>query len=321
MASTTIGAQLNAEGLALTISALPNGLTVNKRGRPLLPEPFVFQCSPLEQFEIAHQFNMGTWDTIDDDQFLRRGSRQLDTWSFDTLAMYLGVVDHRHRDRPTPTWVPFPKREPNGHQYRRPEWYRDQLVELHNAGAPFRFIAHFPHSTTIRRAFAVLTGFSEVYKHGESDTIYFAGVSFTEWRDPGDATKVKIKLPAHVHFRRGERGTNLLTGERVIIPVSTGGVFVAFDTVTNLHVPMHGAKGSTLADLARHYYGDHSKWRQIATANHLKGGSGSTPIFTHWFPHRFAHGKPNVTLTVPKLTQHEPTPRTPPANAKSRGGK
>jgi nucleoid-associated protein YgaU len=53
-------------------------------------------------------------------------------------------------------------------------------------------------------------------------------------------------------------------------------------------------------DLARHFYGDGSKWRHIASANHLKGGGGNTPIFKHWYPHRISRGKPNVTMTIPK---------------------
>jgi hypothetical protein len=274
-----------SDGLKITLSGLGNGLTVNKQGRPLLPHPFVFQCPPLDQFQIAHTFNFGTYDTIDNDQFIRRGSRQLDTWQFDTLAMYLGVD---HRGHHAPSWVPFPRPEhATGKKVHPPEWYRGQLWDLLNAGSPFLFVAAFHRSTTIRRAFAVLTGFSEVYKHGEGDAIYFAGVSFSEWRDPDDATKKKrghTKLPAHVRFR------------------FTAGRYVAYEANTNHNIPTRGGKGSTLSDLARWFYGDGTKWRQIAKANKLKGGDGNTAIFKHWYPHRKAHGKPNVTMTIPKET-------------------
>ena len=283
-----------SDGLKITLSAIGNGLTVNKKGRPLLPRPFVFQCPPLEEFQIAHTFNFGTYDTIDNDQFVRRGSRQLDTWSFDTLVMYLGRDIHGHHG---PSWVPFPTHQPHtDHQFYRPEWYRGQLIDLLAAGSPFRFVAAFQKSTTIRRAYAVLTAFNEVYKHGEGDAIYLSGVSFTEWRDPGDATKKKgkhAKLPAHVFFRH------------------TGGRYVAYEKNTRHRIPTRGGTGSTLSDLARWFYGDGTKWRQIARANHLKGGSGNTPILKHWRPHKLKHPE-RVVLIVPKESQQRSKPTDPP---------
>jgi hypothetical protein len=271
----------HADGLKITLSGIGNGLTVNKQGRPLLQPPFVFQCPPLEQFEIVHSQNFGTYDTIDDDQFNRRGSRQLDTWVFDTLVMYLGEDDVGHH---APSWVPFPTPErAKGKAIHPPEWYRTQLVDLLNAGSPFRFVAAFSGSSLVRRTFAVLTGFSEVYKHGEGDAIYFAGVSFSEWRDPGNASKVKLKkVPGQVRFR------------------ITGGQYMAYEANTKHSIPARGKQGSTLSDLARWYYGDASKWRLIAKANNLKGGSGTTPIFTHWYPHKLARGEPNVTMNIPQ---------------------
>lgn len=284
------------DGLKVTLSGLGNGLTVNKAGRELLPVPFVFQCPPLEEYSIAHAQNFGTYDTIDDDQFIRRGSRQLDTWQFDTLVMYLGVDANGNY---SPGWVPHPTREPNSSQYYRPEWYRDQLWDLHDAGSPFRFVAAFTRSTTIRATYAVLTGFSEVYKHGEGDAIYFTGVTFTEWRDPGGATTPRrghTKLPAHVKFR------------------STGGHYIAYEANTGVTIP-HRGTATTLADLARWFYGDGTKWRLIAKANHLKGGDGNALIFSHWYPHRLSGGKPNVTMTVPQQPKQPNSARTSPATA------
>lgn len=286
-----------ADGLKVTLAPVPGGLTVNKQGRPLLQPPFVFQCPPLEQFEIVHTQNFGTYDTIDDDQFIRRGSRQLDTWTFDTLVMYLGVTDAGYY---APSWVPNPTKEPKSQQYLDPNWYRGQLWDLHNAGAPFRYISAFAGGSILRRAFAVLTGFTEVYKHGEGDAIYFTGVSFSEWRDPGSATKPRghTKLPAHVKFRL------------------TNGIYIAYEANGGRVIPRHNkGKGTTLADLARWFYGDGTKWRQIAKANHLKGGDGNVAIFTHWYPRRLAHGKPNVTMTVPQQAKPPSTPRTAPVGA------
>jgi hypothetical protein len=273
------------DGLKITLSAVANGLTVDKNGRALLPKPFIFQCGPLEQYAIQYQINMGMYDTIDNDQFMRRGARQLNTWNFDTLAMYLGVNPNGHY---APLWVPHPTREPSGNQYHRPEWYRDQLKNLLDAGSPFKYVAAFKNSTTIHSCYAVLTAFQEIHKHGEGDAIYFAGVTFTEWRDPqGESPKPKgaVKLPAHVRFRIGAPNNR----------------YIAYDLANGRNIAIKAKRtGTTLMDLARHFYGDGSKWRQIAQANHLKGGGGNTPIFKHWYPHRISRGKPNVTMTIPK---------------------
>jgi hypothetical protein len=287
-----------ADGLKVTLSAIGNGLTVDKQGRPLLPQPFVFQCPPLEQFQVTHAQNFGTYDTIDDDQFIRRGARSLDTWTFDTLVMYLGVDAVGHH---APSWVPYPTREPHSAQFYSPEWYRGQLKDLHDAGSPFLFEAAFHRSSMARRSFAVLTGFSEVHKHGEGDTIYFTGVAFSEWRDPGDASKKRghTKLPAHVRFR------------------ITGGHYIAYEANTGHTVPTRKG-GTTLADLARWFYGDGTRWRLIASANHLKGGDGNASIFSHWYPHRLAHGKPNVTMVVPQQPPKHSSPRTAPAKGKTK---
>jgi len=308
-----------ADGLKITLSGLGNGLTVDKNGRALLPKPFVFQCSPLEQYAIQYQMNMGMYDTIDNDQFMRRGSRQLDTWSFDTLAMYLGVDPHpdgvlRSVDQMKlvtdghyqPSWVPHPTREPSGTQYHRPEWYRDQLEKLLDAGSPFQYVAAFMHSTTIHRTPAVLTAFQEIHKHGEGDAIYFASVSFTKWRDPGgesDKPKGTHHLPGHVRFRL----------------VQPNNRYIAYDLANNRNIPTKAHRtGTTLMDLSRYFYGDASHWRKIAQVNHLKGGGGNTPIFKHWYPHRISRGKPNVTMTVPKLPKPPPTTRTAPAKTRKK---
>jgi hypothetical protein len=290
-----------AEGLKVTLSGIGNGLTVDKNGRELLPKPFVFQCSPLEQYAIQYQMNMGTYDTIDNDQFMRRGSRQLNTWSFDTLAMYLGVGPNGHYQ---PLWVPHPTREPSGDQYHRPEWYRDQLEKLLDAGSPCQYVAAFSHSTTIHRCYAVLTAFQEIHKHGEGDSIYFASVSFTEWRDPGgesDKPKGTHHLPGHIRFRIGPPNNR----------------YIAYDLANGRNIPIKAKRtGTTLMDLARYFYGDGSKWRVVASNNHLRGGGGNTPIFHHWYPHRISRGKPNVTMAIPKLPKPPPTTRTAPAKAK-----
>lgn len=347
------------DGLKITLSGINPGLTVDVNGRALLPTPLILQCPPLEQYTIAHTFNQGTYDTIDDDQFMRRGSRQLDTWTFDTLAMYMGNDANGNY---TPDWVPFPKHEEmlytteriqkyqgrtitdnstsakcqragcghwheyhtktigkvttactrcscqafiapktyvedlvttasrrvqQGWQMYRPEWYAMQLRSLFYAGAPFRYVAEFLNSTTLHRAFAVITAFNEDYKHGEGDSIYFSGLSFMEWRDPSGVTAPPPRFPAHIKFKS---------------QAVTGGVrFIAYDISNGQNIKTQSkTKGTTFCDLARSFYGNASLWRTIAKANKCNGGDGNLPIFTRWYvSQRDSHGNPTPTLTIP----------------------
>lgn len=289
------------EGLQIALSAMPANLTVARNGRKLLQDPFVFQIPPLEEYQTARAYNHAMYDTINNGQFIRLGSRQSDTWSFDTLVMYLGVD---RNGLSTPRWVPFPTAEKTGHQKRPPEWYVGQLTELLDSGAPFRYVAAFRNSTTVRRAWAVLTGFTEVHKFGEGDAIYLSGVGFAEWRDPGAATQPaprgSHKLPASVAFRQIK--TSL--GKRIWVAFE----FQGWQRGSSKHgkqikgwgrqVPNRGERDSTLNDLARYFYGDASKWRWIALANNLRGGTGDSPIKNHWFPRR--HKNYPLTLVIPK---------------------
>jgi len=271
------------DGLKITLSAIGGGLTVDKNGRALLPQPFVFQCPPLEEYQISRAFNFGSYDTIDDDQFSRRGSRQLATWQFDTLFMYLGVDSVGHH---APHWVPYPTKEPGGRQYQRPEWYIQRIRDLFVEGAPFRYAAVFKQSTTIHLAYANLTGFTEVYKHGEGDAIYLQGAAFQEWRDPrGQTVPNPSTLPGHIRFRYEP------PGKRV----------VAYDLRTGKNIKTKSkTHGTTFADLARHFYGNGGLWRTIAAANKCKGGNGDEAVFNRWFRKRLKGGQPNVTLVIPR---------------------
>lgn len=273
------------DGLKITLSGMGGGMTTDKNGKPLLPVPFVFQCPPLEEYQIQRQFNFGTYDTVDDDQYSRRGSRQLASWQFDTLFMYLGLDDVGNY---APHWVPYPTREEGSSQYQRPEWYIERIRDLFVAGSPFRYVAAFKNSTTIHRAYAVLTAFTEVYKHGEGDAIYLSGASFMEWRDPrGKTQPMPNSLPAKVRFRDPRKQVNHR--------------YVAFDIRTGRTITTKSkTRGTTFADLARFYYGNGGQWRVIAKANNCKGGNGDLPVFTRWFKNRLSKGVPTVTLSIPQ---------------------
>jgi hypothetical protein len=284
------------DGVKVTLSAIGGGLTVDKSGRALLPQAFVFQCGPLEQYTVAHTFNMGTYDTVDDDQFARRGSRQLDTWQFDTLAMYLGATkDGRHY---LPGWVPYPTKEPGAQQYHRPEWYVDQLRALFDAGAPFLYVAAFKGSSTIHRTYALLTAFNEDYRHGEGDAIYLSAVSFMQWRDPrgtGSPQQRHSRVPARVHFRKNNLVKN--------------GPMLAWDDKVGQVGSKDPHRATTLCDLARFYYHDPGEWRTIAKANNFTGGSGNISIYDRWSPKASRSQPLGWFVNVPKEPEKKPAER------------
>lgn len=249
----------------ITLTAMP-GLTVDVHGRALLEVPFVFQCPPLDSHRVQHAFTFGNYDTIEDGQFTRRGSRQLDTWQFDTLAMYLGNADPTTEDSNSqkPSWVPFPTMD--GPNYQPPQWYVDQLKLVHDAGAPFRYRAAFLNAPegTVHRTPAILTGFAENHRGGEGDAIYMEAVTFSEWRNPsvtsnGAPVRSPKQLPSSVTLRRNDLGT-------------TTGAY----TSAGQRVPASG--NVTLGALAKYFYGDPSIWRVIATANGIKSPTANSAL-------------------------------------------
>lgn len=298
-----------AEGLLIKLSEIP-GLTVDGNGKRLLTSPFVFQCPPMNEFKVTRQYTFGNYDTIYDGQYTRRGSLQLKVWSFDTLAMYLGVnADNPHRHEPR--WVPFANYD--GKTFMQwqgqtigvnrpttPEWYARQLANLHFSGAPFKFSASWAATKSdfsldgasiepVILTNATLLQYDEDYKAGEGDAIYFEGCSFQEWKDPTikqsglGKPKGATHLPAWVNL------------------YPTG----ACRDSAGQRIPKSG--DCTLADLARHFYGEPSDWRLIARANHLTGGAANTKLID--FPRlRFpAHSrKPRSRrLTIPARPHHK----------------
>jgi hypothetical protein len=265
----------------------------------------VLQCGANENYTITRTFNSGVYDTIDDDQFARRGSRQLNQWTFDTLFLYLGADA---QGNPSPNWVPFPRKEAKpgplpmvggigggypstGVQYERPEWYVGQLRDIFVAGSPFKYVASFPDGSIIQDTHATILSFNEEYRHGEADAIWFTAFTFQEWRDPRGKTQLpKPKWPAHCKCRVGE-------------PYKR---FLYYDVTTpHKYIPTKGKvaagqPGTTLHDLAKHFYGNAALWKTIAKANKLKGGTGDTPIHRKWYPKKIHNGVPTETITIPK---------------------
>lgn len=279
----------SGEGLRLVLSAIkhPKNITVDDKGRPLLQTPFTFQCGAMEEFPITRNFTQTSYDTIVGKSYSRRGSNQLKTWQFDTLAMEMRVMDSS--GRLSPGWVPFPEVSGAGAslQPQPADWYAQQMEAISDSGAPFKFVAHYVGQTRpILNCMATLLEYNESYEAGEIDAVYFKGVQFQEWRDPevkeAGLGRNQGKLPTTVTLYTHKSGSH-----------AAGACYH-----DGKRIPKSG--DCTLIELARWFYHEPSDWREIAKANNLtKGGGGHTHLVD--FP-RFKHGKAkSYKLKIPKL--------------------
>jgi hypothetical protein len=290
------------QGMKITLSALPNGLTVDKNGNKLLSADFIFQCPPMNQFPVTRAFTTNNYDTIENVQYSSLISNQLKQFPFDTLVMELGVENNsqlqyeadagaRDAENPslkelrklerykvsvtsrdhTPAWVPYPQF--NGSNVRNPQspaWFVDQLDDLVNAGAPFKFVAAYPgvaqsglsqsqaQVAPVLSCSAQLLSFQEVHTAGEGDAIYLTTVTFAEWKDPNQESQglgsqgTSVKLPTNVVIDANGKA-NYGNGQQ------------SFDNVS-------------LVDLSMFFYHDSSDWQQIAKENGITGIGQNDPL-------------------------------------------
>jgi hypothetical protein len=243
----------------------------------------------MDEFKIVNEITMGNYDTIEQGQFTRRGSRQLKTWQFDSLVMEIGLnqigpLSGLHDSPPSvagtrqvPGWVPFPKFDAPGVPSAL-HWYIDQIQALHDAGCPFMFTAQFQTETSLLSQAAtsfgplislpaVLLGFTEGHKHGEGDAIYIEGISFSEWRDPTTSQKAL-----------GQGGGHAADAPPTAVILYRSGTVTSTNGTVIPVQPKGKTKQTTLNDLAKFFYHDTSAWRDIANANGLTGGAGSTSM-------------------------------------------
>src|SRR5205085_10994887 len=136
----------------------------------------------------------------------------------------------------------------------------DQAHELRQimwSGTPFWLYVGMPkvRGDWDVKMLATLRGVSTEERAGEPDALY-TEVQFTEYR--------QAKLT------RKARGKGPREKKRTVVITHKGG-----DTrVRGLALK----RAPTLANIARVAYGSPSEWKSIASANHLKGIEGSTPL-------------------------------------------
>lgn len=327
------------EGLKLTLSALP-GLTVDEHGRPLLAQPFVFQCPPLEEFKIARAFTFGNYDTIEDGQFTRRGGRQLKTWEFDTLVMEMGTTTHARNGqfipagriatadgtdrtvrlapkfdataRRSPGWVPFPVYDGSTRLPVPPAWFVKQLDAVHDAGCPFKLVASWAGGRD-DKAFN-----QSADSLGPVLSCSAVMLGFTEGHKHGEGDSVYLESMSFSEWRdptASQRGLgqgkrqmpiklNLYSNGTATLP--TGQLVEGPNGVVKI--------GVTAAWLSKRFYGDPGFWRDIFKANGLKGGSANTPLIQLPAYRKLAGNQDAklriiATVTIPPLSPVPPHTR------------
>lgn len=232
----------------------------------LLEEPFYFQVPPLEELSRSAGFAHTDYDTISAGQFSRPGGRLLQTVELNTLA-----VDYN------PPWATAHGGSSHtqgwgGPLVRTPLECRDELIEIAEAGTPFRLLARNPvlwgeleneidMDVTLRNV-------TVTEKAGEVDARYF-NLSFVEWRnaevDRLGYGRRKHPLPARVVI--GKAGP--------AVEVWAGGTRIA-DKKDRHRIGTADAP-ATLRKLAKHFYGNYN-WRPIAKANGLDNVAGDRKL-------------------------------------------
>lgn len=310
------------EGLKITLSALP-GLTVDENGKQLLRQDFVFQCPPLEEFKVARAYVFGNYDTIEDGQFTRRGSRQLKTWQFDTLVMEMGTTTHARNGqfipagrlatadgrtdpavrlapqfdataRRSPGWVPFPVYDGSTRLPVPPAWFVKQLDAVHDAGCPFKLVASWAGGRDDKAFNQSADSLGPVLNTSA------VMLGFTEGHKHGEGDAVYLESMSFSEWRNP-------TIARLGLGKSKQGPFKVklYNNGTGMLSNgklLKGPNGNidtgvTAAWLSKHFYGDPGFWRQIFKANRLSGGSANTRLVD--LPKfRALRGNADVKLTV-----------------------
>lgn len=291
------------QGMKLTMSALPGGLTTSPQGQKLLETKFVLQCPPMNLFPIIKAFTTTNYDTIDNLQFSSIVSHQLRTFTFDSLVMELGVKPkphHPHKKQHklgaglltagsaltgsaaqnvkkkapaisyagqphTPTWVPYPAFN-NGKKTDpvAPAWYVDQLDKLVASGAPFKFVATFPNGANLQPGI-------QVSAKSVSPTLscYAQLLSFQETYNAGEGDAIYLTSMSFSEWRdplQAQRGLGAGGGKNVKLPTS-----VTIDAKGHVGGSGFSKDDATLVDLAKYFYHDASDWKILAQVNKIHG--------------------------------------------------
>lgn len=239
-------------GLSIVLERIP-GLT--KRG--LLKKTYRFQYGPLDEFGWDSSHSFGDYDTIKGGQFTREGGRQLRAANFRTLttdfsprfAAWAGGDHHAGRGEPD-------MRGTNPQEVDR------GLQKIVDAGSPLRLRVwnRALYANPMLNMPATLRSLTVREQAGEPDAHYY-DLSFVEYRNP--------KLERRGYGKPGgERGGHELPA---VVRVDDDGVAVELAHGEDEDMKEHqiGSTGNpaSLRELAKHFYGETSRWTYIAAKN------------------------------------------------------
>jgi hypothetical protein len=253
---------LPREGLRVVLEPIPD---LTDKGL-LTRAGMTFQCPPLESFDVNYAHSHTDYETINA-QHSRKNVPQLTSVQFQTL-----VCDYA-------TFAVNPDSP-------APEDVRDLLIEICTSGSPFLLTAAhlIPRGGYGVTSFdpevqmpATLRSLKVSEKSGEGDTRYF-DVSFTEYSDvtmhrkgKGGKRRASKKLPTHIELY-SDGSARDAEGKKLGDPPRT---------------PI------TFSFLAKHFYGDPSLARYIASHNSLPKMGMTEAIIS------YAHPRNKLKISIP----------------------
>lgn len=254
MAETVLPLGENAEGVRgrkAAREATGKGVVVTLQrlqsisyARDILPSPFRFQVSPLDELPQSYAWSYTDYETIGAGTHSRAGSPQLMVLEFSSV-----FLDRNYgwsRGKPTTNRDPHPVR------------LVQELRALGDSMLPFQVIVHndalWGLDYDVNMA-ATLRSFRPLERAGEDDARYYS-IAFTEFRG----------IP------KNELTQGLLT------EVKAGG-----HTYLAVYKIAHLPKGlRTMRALSKHHYKTATLWRVIAKASGFHGLSGTTNLYDHF---------------------------------------
>lgn len=283
-------------GLMVSLRHIPG-----KTKKELLKRPFYFQNGPLDSFGWEKSHAWEDYVTITRGTFTREGGRELKTITFNSLvvdynpswAALAGGQHHRPGNSST-------RDEPGG-EAPKPIAVGDYLERLLDSGTPFRLIARNAAlwgRPEIDMAVS-LRSVNVVERAGEVDSRYF-DLSFTEYREP----------------RMKRRGYGKDKDLPVRLTIDRDGVAYEDDgkkkPEKNPEKIGSPSNPATLRRIAKKYYHDSGKWREIAQKNGIKHFGADESLAD-----LYTRGRQYRRITVPRIDR--PIDRPEPKDGKGKG--
>lgn len=305
----------HAGGMKLTLKPYKD-LTVGESGKKLIVQRdgFVFQCPPLEQFDVTRAFTTTNYDTIDNVQYSTIVSKSLKVFTFDTLIMELGVKTapnwHHHKKHhgPPDLLLPNPPKSSPGHEtvkdpFAPPKHKQKHPVEANRPHAPawvpypaFNspgsnnpvnpewYVSQLDKLVNSCAPFKFTAAWPNILKpglrtHSSQLTPVLSCIaqllSFDEVYKAGEGDAIYLSSVTFSEWRDPLQSQRGLGKGGGAKGLPTSVVLHSDGSVTHAG---YRQKNATLNDLAKHFYHNHKDWKFIAQQNKIHGISQNEKV-------------------------------------------